>query len=78
MLLRFLRWFADLPLTIVATSALLAGLVRSSTEAAKCNGWGHYGLLAATVPIVCWLVMQGLRGSRLTARQLNLDVEARI
>ena len=34
--MRCLQWFADLPLTIIATSSLLAGLVLISTEAA---GW---------------------------------------
>ncbi len=54
MLLQFLKWFADLPITIVATSSPLAGLVLSSTEAAGRNEWGHEGLLLAVVPIVDW------------------------
>ncbi len=64
MLLRFLKWFAELPLTMVATSSLLVGLVLSSTEAAGLNEWGHEGLLAAVVPIVVWWALQRLLGRR--------------
>lgn len=47
LLLRFLKWFSDLSLTIVATSLLLAGLVISSTDAAGWNDQGYHGLLLA-------------------------------
>ena len=51
---RFTRWFAGLPLTLVAASSLMAGLVLSSTEAAGWNDWGHVGLPLAVVPIISW------------------------
>ena len=53
-MLRYFKWFADLPLTIVATSSLLAGLVLSSTEAAGWNEWGHDGPLLAAIRILAW------------------------
>lgn len=37
---KLLRWFAGLPLTMVATQCLLVGLVLSATEAAGWNDWG--------------------------------------
>ena len=56
-----IHWFARLPLTMVATHSLLAGLVLSSTEAAGLNDWGHEGLLLAMIPIVGWLILQWVR-----------------
>ncbi len=55
-IMKLIRWFASLPLTLVAAHSLLAGLLLSSTEAAGWNEWGHYGLLLAVVPIVAWLL----------------------
>ena len=51
---RVIRWYAGLPLTIVATNSLLTGLVLSATQAAGWNDWGHYGLVLSIVPIVAW------------------------
>lgn len=45
-----LRSFAGLPLTMVATHSLLAGLVLSSTEAAGWNDWGHEGAAVSHIP----------------------------
>jgi hypothetical protein len=55
------RWFAGLPLTIVATHSLMAWLVLSSTEAAGWNSGGHEALLLAVVPIVAWAIVQRWR-----------------
>ena len=48
---RLARWFASLPLTLVAANSLMGGLVLSSTEAVGRNDWGHEALLLAVVPI---------------------------
>ena len=58
------RWFAGLPLTIIATHSLLAVLVLSSTEAAGWNDWGHEGLLFAILPILGWLILQLMTSRR--------------
>ena len=49
-----MRWFAGLPLTVVAPHALFAGLVLSAMEAAGWISWGHEALLLAVVPILGW------------------------
>jgi hypothetical protein len=49
-----IRWFANLPLTLVAAHSLMAGLVLSSTEAAGWNDWGHEALLLVIVPVLAW------------------------
>ena len=50
------RWFADLPVAIVAAHSLFAGTVLSSTEAAGWNGWGHEASIVMVLPIVAWAV----------------------
>lgn len=50
------RWFASLPLTLVAAHSLLAALVLSSTESIGWNTWGHEFLLLPIVPIIAWAV----------------------
>ena len=52
MITYIVRWFASLPLALVAAHSVFAGLVVSSTEAAGWNNWRHYGLLLAVVPII--------------------------
>jgi hypothetical protein len=46
------RWFASLPVTIVAGHSILVGLIASAAEAAAWIDWGHEALLLAAVPIL--------------------------
>ena len=51
-----LRWFANLPVALVAAHSLFAGTVLSSTEAAGWNTWGHETSIVMVVPILAWAV----------------------
>ena len=48
--MKLIRWFAGLPLTMVAAHSILAGAVLSSTEAIGWNDLGHEALLLSIVP----------------------------
>ncbi|MEO6271061.1 MAG: hypothetical protein ABIP08_12245, partial [Lautropia sp.] len=51
-LTRAVRWFAGLPLTIVAVISLWPGLVASYT-------WNeHWVLLVGLVPVLAWALLQ--------------------
>jgi len=56
--------FAGLPVTMVATSLLLGGLVFSSLEAEGAITWGHEMLLVAAIPIALSGALRGLLGRR--------------
>jgi hypothetical protein len=47
-----IRWYAGLPLTIVAAHSLLAGLVFSAVECRRVDYLGHEGLLLTLVSIL--------------------------
>ena len=57
---RLLRWYAGLPVTIVATSSLLVGLAFRSMEADGAITWGLEMLLVAAVPIALSGAVRGL------------------
>jgi len=69
--MKLIRWFASLPLTLVATHSLLAGLVLSSIEAAGWNAWGHEGLLLTVVPILGWAALR----CRTRRHRLNREID---
>lgn len=51
---REFRWFASLPLTIVAVGSLWPGLVAS-------YAWNqHWVMLVSLVPVILWAVLQRL------------------
>jgi hypothetical protein len=49
-----IRWFASLPVSSVAISALFPGLLLSACESAGWAELGHDELLYAILPIIAW------------------------
>jgi hypothetical protein len=53
---RFVRWFGNLPLTVVGGYSLLAGMLFSAMESSGWIDWGNEEILLAIVPIAAWAV----------------------
>ena len=52
----FVRWFAALPISIVALHSIILGTIASAAEYDGWIGWGHEASALMVVPIVLWLV----------------------
>ena len=56
--MRLIRWFAALPIGLVATHSIMLGVLLSALEFEGWISWGHEGLLVAMAPIVVWVLLQ--------------------
>jgi hypothetical protein len=50
------RWFASLPISIVALHSILLGTISSAAEYDGWISWGHEASVLMAVPILVWLV----------------------
>lgn len=52
------RWFANLPITLVAAHSIMLGIVLSAAEWDGWISWGHEASIVMLVPIVAWALLQ--------------------
>jgi len=50
------RWFASLPISIVALHSIMLGMITSAAEYDGWISWGHEASVLMVVPIVVWAV----------------------
>lgn len=50
------RWFASLPISIVALNSIMLGTITSAAEFDGWITWGHEASVLMVVPIVVWAV----------------------
>lgn len=55
-MIRFARWFAALPVSIVALHSIMLGTIASAAEYDGWITWGHEASGLMVVPIVVWAV----------------------
>lgn len=53
---RLMRWFASLPVSIVALHSIILGTIASAAEYDGWITWGHEASVLMVVPIALWAV----------------------
>ena len=54
----FARWFASLPITLVAAHSIMLGIVLSAAEWDGWISWGHEASIVMIAPIIAWVLFQ--------------------
>ena len=62
-MLRLARWFASIPISIVALHSIMVGTIASVAEYDGWITWGHEASGAMVLPIVAWALCAWRYGS---------------
>ncbi|OQZ07361.1 MAG: hypothetical protein B6D36_00290 [Planctomycetes bacterium UTPLA1] len=55
---KLIRWFAKLPIGLVAAHSIMLGVVLSAAEWDGWITWGHEASIVMVVPIIVWALLQ--------------------